>query len=55
LSITHHTRKRSFTGPRTTHGSQELCGPPGARNVGELFGRPEGYARALWPASTAEK
>jgi hypothetical protein len=24
LSITHHTRKQPFTGPRTTHGPQQL-------------------------------
>jgi hypothetical protein len=35
LSITHHTRKRPSTGPRTTHGPQPFlpCGPPHRRPV----------------------
>jgi hypothetical protein len=31
LSITHHTRKRPSTGPRTTHGPQERAGEGAAK------------------------
>jgi hypothetical protein len=50
LSITHHTRKRPSTDPRTTHGPHSAARAAAGEPTGGLLGRPPPPALACAPS-----
>jgi hypothetical protein len=54
MSITHHTRKRPSTGPRTTHGPHEGESPPPPRGPEATCGVPRHYEpRTAMPTASS--